>query len=66
MKTKLSLILVLAFTFLNPQLSNAENDPCADEWAEYQYALAAAGGNFRDPYVQITIRALRECRLANG
>ncbi|MBL4661754.1 MAG: hypothetical protein JKY19_15445 [Alcanivoracaceae bacterium] len=66
MKIKLSLILILVLSFLIPQLSNAQDDPCADEWADFQYALAAAGGNFKDPYVQITIRALRVCRLANG
>jgi hypothetical protein len=65
MKIKSILILIMTITVMISQPSQA-SDPCADEWTEYQSALADAGGNFRDPTVQIAIRALRVCRLNNG
>jgi hypothetical protein len=62
---KLKLILIMAVTTLISQPSFAD-DPCANEWADYQAALAYAGGNFKDPYVRITLRALRVCRINSG
>ena len=53
----------MAILISQPTLAN---DPCAEEWDEFQASLADAGGNFRDPTVQIAIRALRVCRLNNG
>ena len=64
MKIKLSLIFVLAGLLLNSQQSFAD-DPCENDWADYQVTLADARGNFRDPNMQIAIRALRVCRMAN-
>ena len=65
MKIKLGLTLLLAFAFLTPQKSFAV-DPCADELAEYQYALAIAGGNFQDPYVRMALMALRQCVMSGA
>ena len=65
MKIKITLMLIMIMAILISQPTLA-NDPCADEWNEFQASLADAGGNFRDPTVQIAIRALRVCRLNNG
>lgn len=57
-------LIIFSMTYISS--AYADEDPCAQEWENYQYELVASGWNFRDPAVMAAIRALRLCRLANA